>query len=267
MSPQDLFSDSIPENYDKYLGPYLFEPYAMDLVERIRNDDCKMLLELAYGTGRVTNHLVEVIGDNGKIVATDINNDMVQLAKTKVVDNRITWQVADAQELPFHNNSFDHVVCQFGVMFFPDRLKAFEEAHRVLVEKGKFLFNTWGSLEENRGTGLIKDVLEEVFNEEAPEFLQKGPYSFYDTNTIESLLKSAGFTNISIEPVRKVAEYADVEHFIKGFLNGTPLSAFLTNRLEAVRKEVNQRLKQSLSKQSGESMTSEMLAYVGVGKK
>jgi ubiquinone/menaquinone biosynthesis C-methylase UbiE len=267
MSDLTLFAGNIPANYDKFLGPYLFEPYALDLKDWLKNDECNKVLEIACGTGRVTNHLIEIIGENGKILATDLNSDMIAIAKTRVTDKRVEWQIADAQKLPYHDEAFDHVICQFGVMFFPDKLKAFKEAQRVLNKKGKFVFNTWGSLKDNNKTGVIKDVLENIFEDEAPDFLQKGPYSFYDSNIIKALLRDAGFTDISIEPVVKVAEYADVQHYINGFIDGTPLSAFLQKKDPSARNDVKQKLKQALSKEAAENLESEMLAFVCIGVK
>ncbi len=267
MSDTQLFSGSIPANYDRLLGPYLFEPYASDLKERLKNDKCKMILEVACGTGRVTNHLVEILSEDGRITATDINSDMIAVAKTKVVDDRIEWQVADAQELPFDNETFDHVICQFGVMFFPDKLKAFKEAYRVLTKKAKFVFNTWGSLSDNRRAGLVKDVLDEVLKDETSDFFQKGPHSFYDTNMIKGLLTDAGFKSVSIEQVKKVVEYKTREEYLSGFLDGTPLSTFLQKKDASVREVIKQRLNEALNQEFGDSLTSEMLAYVCTGVK
>jgi ubiquinone/menaquinone biosynthesis C-methylase UbiE len=267
MSNMVSFTGSIPANYDKYLGPYLFEPYAIDLVQRLQNDSCKVILELACGTGRVTNHLVEILPEDGSLLATDLNPDMLTIAKSKVSDKRVEWQVVDALELPFDDASFDHIVCQFGVMFFPDKTKAFKEAYRALNEKGKFVFNTWGSLEENKRAGFIRDVLEDIFEEEAPDFLRKGPYSFYDPDAIKSNLTDAGFKSISVEQVKKVVEYRDVEEYINGFVDGTPLSAFLQQKDASVREEVKQKLRDALPQQFGESLASEMLAYVSIANK
>src|SRR5438128_697292 len=141
MSSTTSFTGSIPSNYDQYLGPFLFEPYAIDLVKRLPHQGLKNVLEIACGTGRVTQHLVGELADDGNLIATDLNPDMITLARQKVSDGRIRWQAADAQQLPFGDNTFDAVVCQYGVMFFPDKPKAFAEAHRVLKNGGKFIFN------------------------------------------------------------------------------------------------------------------------------
>jgi ubiquinone/menaquinone biosynthesis C-methylase UbiE len=262
MSEARLFSGSIPANYDRLLGPYLFEPYALDLKERLKGGQAKAVLEIACGTGRVTRHLVEILSEGGRITATDINSDMIAHAKTKVNDSRVEWQEADAQELPFDDDTFDHVVCQFGVMFFPDKLKAFKEAYRVLTKKGKFVFNTWASLDDNRRSAVVQDVLDEFLKEESSDFFKKAPFSFYDTNLIRQLLTDAGFKDISIEPVKKVVEYKSHDEAITGFLDGTPLTTFLQKKGDAVREVLKQKLMDASYREFGDSLTSHMLAYV-----
>jgi ubiquinone/menaquinone biosynthesis C-methylase UbiE len=146
----------------------------LDLKERLKNDRCVKVLELACGAGRITSRFTEILEKDGKIVATDINGDMLAVAK-KGDQACVDWQVIDAQELPFDNGFFDHVICQFGVMFFSDKLKAFKEAYRVISKEGKFVFNTWGPLNDSRRSGIIKDVMEDCFKDDAPGFLTKGP--------------------------------------------------------------------------------------------
>ena len=267
MSHEHLFSGSIPGNYDKYLGPYLFEPYAKDLAERLTNRECKMMLELACGTGRVTKYLLERLSTTGMLLATDLNDDMLAIAKSVVSDDRVEWQVLDAQELPFADNTFDHVICQYGVMFFPDKAKAFKEAHRVLATKGKYIFNVWGSLEDNPRAGLIQKVLNEVFKEDAPDFLERAPYGFYNSGLIKDMLLKAGFVNVSVETVRKEIEYGHADDPAKGYLTGTPINAFLQKKDEAVREHLFQQVREAEQREFGGSLKAQMLAYVCTGEK
>ena len=125
MASNVAFAGSVPANYEQYLGPVLFEPYALDIMNRLPKASLNNVLEIACGTGRVTKHLLGAVSKNGKLVATDLNADMMTVAKEKADDSRIEWKTADAQELPFADNSFDAVICQYGVMFFPDKPKAF----------------------------------------------------------------------------------------------------------------------------------------------
>ncbi len=249
MSILTFFTGSVPANYDKYLGPILFEPYALDLIERLQNDKVKNVLELACGTGRVTNHLVKLIPDDGQLIATDLNADMIDTAK-KIVSGKVQWQVADAQNLPFMDKTFDHVVCQYGVMFFPNKQVAFHEAYRVLQIGGKFLFSTWDDQKYNPGIDYMKNKMEEVLKDDAPDFFNKGPYSFYDKEEIKSLLEGAGFKNIQIELVNKTST-ADPKDFITGFINGSPLSAYLNNSDASVRENLEQELIKGFEKEFG----------------
>src|SRR5438132_1761728 len=149
MSSNTVFTNSIAENYEKYMGPIFFEPYAKDTVNRLSSGKVNSILEIACGTGQVTRLLRERFPD-AKIIATDLNPGMLELAK-KIVkpEDKIEWLAADAQELPFGENTFDAVICQFGLMFVPNKQKAVNEAYRVLKPDARFIFNTWDRIEKN----------------------------------------------------------------------------------------------------------------------
>ena len=249
MTSSHAFAGSVPANYDKYLGPLLFEPYALDLAGRLTNAKLQQVLELACGTGRVTKHLVSLLTEDGQLLATDINADMLALAKTKVSDHRIKWQVADAQELPFERERFDHVICQFGLMFFPDKLQACNEAYRVLQPGGKFIFSVWDDMLYNPRSFIIKKVADDMFGADAPDFLKKGPYSFFDKEEIKNIIQKAGFREMKIEAVKKTARYHTADDVIKGFVDGSPLSSFLHNKPVAVREELIKRLQNEITAQ------------------
>jgi ubiquinone/menaquinone biosynthesis C-methylase UbiE len=249
MASITLFAGSVPANYDKYLGPILFEPYALDLVERLKNDKIEHLLELACGTGRVTRHLVNLIPEGGSLVAIDLNQGMLEIAKEKLVSDKIQWSVADAQDLSFANEQFDHIVCQFGVMFFPDKEKSFREAVRVLKPGGKYLFNTWESVEKNPRIDTMWKVIYESFANESPDFFEKGPHSFYDRDEIERMLLNAGFNNVRIESVPKTSKYNEPDDLITGFVEGSPLTNYLREKGEAVKTNFKKQLLEALIEQ------------------
>jgi ubiquinone/menaquinone biosynthesis C-methylase UbiE len=249
MASIALFAGAIPANYDKYLGPILFEPYAVDLAERLQKDKVKHLLELACGTGRVTKHLAGLIPDDGSLTATDLNPGMLEIAQSKLRDDKIQWKIADAQNMEFSDAQFDHIVCQFGVMFFPDKEKSFREASRVLKDGGKYVFNTWESVENNPRIDLMWKVIYEVFGNESPDFFQKGPHSFFDKKEIEQLLIRAGFKNVRIETVAKTTKYNQPDDLIKGFIDGSPLTNFLKDKDEQLQKSLRRRLQKELNEQ------------------
>lgn len=252
MSTTTAFAGSVPANYDRYLGPVLFEPYALDISERVNTAAYQNVLELACGTGRVTKHLAACLPDNGKLTATDLNSDMLAVAQMMVKAPGIKWMVADAQELSFTGNSFDHVICQFGVMFFPDKAKAFSEAYRVLQPGGTFLFNVWDSLDVNPRSAIIKKVMEDIMGNEAPDFMSKGPYSFYDKDLIVQLMQQAGFTNIELAVVQKQAYYAAADDLIRGFVDGSPLAAYLTQLTPALRQTIREQLHKAIVDELGD---------------
>lgn len=225
------FSGDVPKNYETYLGPVFFEPYALDLVERFQvTEDIKRVLEIACGTGRVTNHLAAKLPASTQLTATDLNPEMLTIAGNIVPHNHVQWQAADAHELPFENNAFDAAVCQYGVMFFSDKPKAFAEISRVIKPGGIFLFNTWDELEHNVLSRLAQTVLEEIYPDDPPRFLDKGPYSFYNQEEIKSLLTNAGFSDIAIDVVRKIGTAATAEDAVTGILDGTPNFVYLAQR-------------------------------------
>lgn len=268
MSSVTAFSGTVPQNYDTYLGPLFFEPYALDLAERIGNPKyLNRVLELACGTGRLTKPVACKLSDGASLVATDLNNDMIEIGKKQVQNKNIEWKVADAHSLPFENERFDLVVCQFGVMFFQDKPKAFSEINRVLKAGGTFLFNTWNELQYNALSQMAQTVLEEICPDDPPRFLQKGPYSLFDKNAIQQLLQDAGFANITVELVAKTGVAATADDAVNGILDGTPNYAYMTARSIPV-SAVKEKLKAMLTGHYGEkNLSLPMEAFVVIAKK
>lgn len=239
------FTGNIPYNYDTYLGPLFFEPYAVDLVERLESNDYETVLEIACGTGRVTKHLVNKLVPEGRLYASDLNEDMLRLAWERVHDSRITWQASDAHSLPFPNQQFELVVCQYGIMFFQDKPKALSEVLRVLQPGGRFYFSTWDRIDCNAVADAARQTMQEIFPDDPPAFLEKGPFSFFDIETIEQLLEDAGFTHIAVDKVAKTSVAATPEQVITGFLDGTTLAPYMQEHSEkdaAVRRRFRELL-------------------------
>jgi ubiquinone/menaquinone biosynthesis C-methylase UbiE len=246
MASPTIFQGSVPANYDQYLGPLFFEPYAVDLVKRWQTLKMHNVLELACGTGRLTRHLLQLLDMDGTLYATDLNEEMLAVAREKIQDNRLSWQAIDAQALPYEDNSFDLVVCQFGVMFFPDKLKAFREALRVLQPDGTFLFLTWDDPSYNTVSFETQKILQSVFPEDAPVFSQRGPFSYFDKDEITKSLRDAGFRDIEIMPAQLTATAPQVEDVIKGSLEGSPLTSYLEGQ-EGAKEQVREQMQKAFS--------------------
>ncbi len=267
MNPASLaFSGTIPENYDRYLGPLLFEPYALDLVARLP-EGVTDALETACGTGRVTRHLREALPGSTRLVATDLNPDMVVRARIALPDVAVEWQTADAQQLPFPDASFDLVVCQFGIMFVPDKALAYREAWRVLRPGGTFLFNTWDSHAANPLTATAQEVVMRFFTENPPRFLQI-PYSYSDESTIRTHLSEAGFEQISLESVVKEGQSLAAGDVARGFVEGTPVSLAIKDRDPALLDIIREAATQALAERFGAGPTKGQLrAWVAEARK
>jgi SAM-dependent methyltransferase len=225
-----VFSGSIATLYETLLVPLIFEPYAADLVSRLASRSVTRVLEIAAGTGVVTRALASVLPERVSIVATDLNQPMLDHASTIGTTRPVEWRQADAMQLPFPDAMFDAVVCQFGVMFFPDKSKAFSEARRVLRPGGVFIFNVWDRIEENEFADTVTTALETLFPEDPPRFLARTPHGYNDRRTIERDLAHGGFIappRITLVAARSRAHSPRVPAI--AYCQGTPLR----NEIEA----------------------------------
>ena len=200
LEADKVFAGSIPENYDRYMVPLIFEPYAADIARRAASLSPSAVLETAAGSGVVTRALAPKLPSKARYVATDLNQPMLDYAASRQPsDARITWRQADALALPFENATFDLVCCQFGVMFFPDRVSGYREAKRVLKPGGYFLFNVWDRIEENTFADEVTSALADIFPDDPPRFLARTPHGYHDMALIGRELQEAGFSRVAIE--------------------------------------------------------------------
>ena len=231
MSEADkVFAGSIPENYDRYLVPLIFESFAHDMAQRAAELSPSAVLETAAGSGVVTRALTPRLSPDASYVVTDLNQPMLDYAATRQgTDNRISWRKADALALPFEDASFDLVCCQFGVMFFPDRQSGYREAKRVLRPGGCFLFNVWDRIEENVFANDVTNALAEVFPSDPPRFLARTPHGYHDPALIHRELDRAGFSSVVIETRADQSRAFSPRQPAVAYCQGTPLR----NEIEA----------------------------------
>jgi ubiquinone/menaquinone biosynthesis C-methylase UbiE len=200
LETDKLFAGSIPENYDRYMVPLIFEAYAADMARRAAALSPEAVLEIAAGTGVVTRALAPKLSAGASYVVTDLNQPMLDYAASRQPpDGRITWRQADALALPFEDASFDLVCCQFGAMFFPDRISAYREARRALKPGGHLLFSVWDRIEENVFADDVTNALARMFPDDPPRFLARTPHGYHDTEVIRGELEQASFSGVQIE--------------------------------------------------------------------
>jgi ubiquinone/menaquinone biosynthesis C-methylase UbiE len=226
-----LFAGSIPEIYDRFLVPLIFESYARDLAGRVANVEPQDVLETAAGTGVLTRAMVAKLPHQARIVVTDLNQPMLDRAAAREqTSGRITWRQADALALPFEDESFDAVACQFGVMFFPDKVLGYRQARRVLKPGGHFLFNVWDQISENEFADVVTETLATIFPQDPPRFMARTPHGYHDVAKLREELTMAGFASVSIETRGDNSKAASPRDPAIAYCQGTPLR----NEIEAL---------------------------------
>jgi ubiquinone/menaquinone biosynthesis C-methylase UbiE len=252
VTSDKLFAGSIPDIYDRFLVPLIFEPYARDLAARLAKADPRHVLETAAGTGVVTRAVAARLPKSAHIVATDLNQPMLNKAKAlQSGERRIEWKQADALALPFKDESFDAVVCQFGVMFFPDKVRGYKEARRVLKPGGRFFFNVWDRISENDFADTVTEALAAVFADDPPRFLARTPHGYHDEKQIRDELNAAGFTNISAEAVDARSEAPSPHDPAIAYCQGTPLKNEIEARDASRMEEATTRAAEALARRFG----------------
>jgi ubiquinone/menaquinone biosynthesis C-methylase UbiE len=224
------FTGSVPELYTRYVGPIFFAPYAADLANRVKATAPRRLLETACGTGIVTRALAAALPDTVTITATDLNQPMIDFAKLQPGAERVHWQQADAQDLPFPDQTFDIVVCQFGVMFFPDKERAYREALRVLKPGGHYFFNVWDRVETIGLVFILNNTLTKMFPDNPPRFIERIAMGYHDVANIRADLAQAGFMESIFDTRALPCSASSARDVAFGLIQGTPVVAEVTER-------------------------------------
>lgn len=216
------FSGSIPQAYDRYMGPLTFQPYAEDLASRLAGF-AGDLLEVAAGTGIVTGALDRTLPAGTRITATDISQPMLDYAAGKLSSPRVAWRAADGQALPFGDASFDVVVCQFGVMFFPDRKAGYAEVRRVLRPGGRYIFSVWDRIELNEAARTVNEAMAARFPVDPPDFMARVPHGYHDADRIRTDMAAAGFEQVELQTTTLRGRARSARDVAIALCQGTPL--------------------------------------------
>jgi ubiquinone/menaquinone biosynthesis C-methylase UbiE len=252
LEADKLFAGSIPENYDRYMVPLIFAPYAEDLARRAASFSPGAVLETAAGTGVVTRALSPRLSRGARYVVTDLNQPMLDYAASQQApDSRIEWRQADALALPFEDGAFDLVCCQFGAMFFPDRLAGYREARRVLKPGGHFLFNVWDRIEENEFANDITNALATLFPGDPPRFLARTPHGYHDTALIRAEVEGAGFSRVAIETRAEQSRASSPRIPAVAYCKGTVLRSEIEARDAAMLDAATDRAQSAIAQKHG----------------
>ena len=252
METDKIFAGSIPEIYDREMVPLIFQPYADDLARRLALLQPNRVLETAAGTGVLTRALRQQLPANAEIVATDLNQPMLDYARSRQANQHgVAWQQADALALRFEDQSFSAVACQFGAMFFPDKIRGYAEARRVLKPGGRFVFNVWDRISENEFADVVTQALAELFPEDPPRFMQRTPHGYHDIGPIRNELAAAGFGDTQFDTVTFVSKAPSATVAATAYCQGTPLRAEIEARKGASLEEATRYAADALAKRFG----------------
>jgi SAM-dependent methyltransferase len=241
------FTGAVPANYDRLMVPLLFRPYAEELAKRARALGPRRILETAAGTGAVTQALHEAV-PGAEIVATDLNPPMLEMAAKRVSAPDVRFEPADAQDLPFDDGSFDLVVCQFGAMFFPDKVRGHSEARRVLRDGGSYLLAIWDRIERNPASEASQQALIDLFPDDPPLFMREGPFGYHDPSAIERDLRDAGFATVEIDTVELRSRSGSSEDAATALCYGTPMGVEVGDRAPDALDRAFEKVKSALRK-------------------
>lgn len=246
MNPTIKFNGLIPKHYQDLLTPFLFDGFSQDLVDRIDFSNIHKVLELASGTGSVTRRLLTKMPAETHLLATDLEASMLEVAKQQLEAANLSWDVVDMTSIPYGDEQFDLIICQFGLMLVPEKLKALSEMHRVLKKGGRLIFSVWGDIQDNPVWSISGKVIESFLGSN-PMLQNPGPFSLTNKYDTLDLLEKAGFENSKATSVTQSGTIESAAMAASGFVQGLPVFMAISKRDPSLIAKIEQALEPQLS--------------------
>jgi SAM-dependent methyltransferase len=223
------------ETYEAQLVPAYFAPWAPRVVDAADVAPGDWVLDVACGTGIVAREAATRVGPRGRVTGLDLNLGMLAVARRFRAD--IVWQPGDAEALPFADGAFDRVLCQFALMYFPNRVTALREMRRVLAPSGTVVVAVWAALDRESPFALLGEILERHVGREAADIVLS-PFVLGDLDGVRSLLTAADLDVMRAETQTAPTTFRSVDVFVHAEVAGTPLAGLLRERGDAVYRQV-----------------------------
>jgi ubiquinone/menaquinone biosynthesis C-methylase UbiE len=254
------FSGTVAEIYDRHLSRAIFDPFAKRLVRGL--PECQSALEIACGTGVCTRRLANILPEDAVVIASDASESMVSIAARKLLtSSSVQWVRAKAESLPFRDDTFDLAVCGFGVMFFDDRLAAFEEVFRVVLPGGLFRYTVWASESQNQWIEVVRAAVSAFFPDVEATWYE-APFQFFELDANIKLLAAAGFPDVRVNPIKLSLRSVDPVSLARGFIQGNPAVRALTAQREIPFHELENAVASGFVKAFGSPIEANMKAFI-----
>jgi SAM-dependent methyltransferase len=217
-------AQNLGENYEQYLVPTIFGPWAADLVAQAAPQPGERILDAACGTGAVAREAARVIGILATVTGLDLNAGMLNIARANDPQELVQWQEGSVQAMPFPDEVFTLVLCQQGIQYFPDRAVALQEMHRVLAARGRLILSVWRSVERSPGFLALGQALARYISPEAGVL---PPFTLGDGTGLPAEVATAGFHDVTSQTLSRRLRYASPEEFVRTYIISTPLANLL----------------------------------------
>ena len=210
------------ELYQRYLVPLITALWAADLVERSALRPGERVLDVACGTGVVARLAAERMG-TGRVVGLDLNTSMLAVARTVAQNGgpKIEWREASVLHMPFPDGIFDVILCQLGLQFFPDRVRALAEMFRVLTPGGRLALSVFTAIERTPVAHALADALDRHIEPDASS-IKRSEHALSDGRLLENLVSAAGFSHVTVTSVTQMIRFPSPRDYVRLQLSATP---------------------------------------------